>query len=330
MSSKAQDRMAVTVPLSFAWRALASADRRRRISSSAVREWISCCVVGMAASPRIASGPTASCRGPARRSLPGTPGVAPPSSRPGGIGRQATVVAGRPRAERAVWRRSAAARRCSPVHARLRMPCFFPVGQRPSREGSTISLGWLGVCVVAMRHTIFPGGRELKGAPAPAVSSVGPRRKSASLPDAPPCPRWPSPIPVARGSGRLSSRVHFTAPMAPCRSCRASQAGIPAFFTTHRTVRYEIRRVSEIACLETPSLARRQISPSPLISLDARRALWYLDGTPGREPLRVRPLCAERTVYGRAIGREADTRAGPPRPAAAPGERPVQKSDRPR
>ena len=37
VSSKAQDRMAVTVLLSCAWRALASAYRRRRISYSAVR-----------------------------------------------------------------------------------------------------------------------------------------------------------------------------------------------------------------------------------------------------------------------------------------------------
>ena len=47
-------------------------------------------------------------------------GGSPSSSHGGVIGRQAAVFAGRPRAERAFWRRSAAARRCSTVHTR---PC---------------------------------------------------------------------------------------------------------------------------------------------------------------------------------------------------------------
>ena len=58
-------------------------------------------------------------RGPERRSLPVTPGVAPPrSSHPGVIYRQATECAVRPREERAFWRRSPAARRSPTAHSR--------------------------------------------------------------------------------------------------------------------------------------------------------------------------------------------------------------------
>jgi hypothetical protein len=83
-------------------------------------------------------------------------------------------------------------------------------------------------------------------------------------------PSMPDQLPLS-SPPRALRQSHCNAPTAPRRSCRASGTGMPAFFTIEKTVRYEIRRLSEIARLDTPSLARRQISPSRVSRSRLRR-----------------------------------------------------------